>query len=140
FTALCNPVARPFLISLRPSSSMISCRNSKQRRPWFSIRSFIHPNRAEMERAVLLVRVIVATYLSCWLPVEASACAGIQRQPEPMVGVGPDGKTREFYSASYALIIGEAKYQPDSGWRTLPDVPNDVLRLCYALESDGFVV
>lgn len=50
-----------------------------------------------------------------------------------------DGATREIklYNASYALVIGNSRYQ---FWDSLPGVGSDVVAVRAALEKQGFVV
>jgi len=74
-------------------------------------------------------------------PSAALACRSLEGkaslEPTAMMGQDPEGRDFEFYSASYALLIGQSNY---AHWDKLDSVPSEIQRLCDALEADGFVV
>lgn len=58
----------------------------------------------------------------------------------PVDILDPSGKPLATYDSSFALLIGMQNYAPNTGWRPLPGVGEDIPAVRQALEKHGFVV
>jgi uncharacterized caspase-like protein len=54
------------------------------------------------------------------------------------VPIGPNGEKRDMYAGSYALLIGESRYDVPTAWASLDSVPGELDNLAAALRDLGF--
>jgi len=86
---------------------------------------------SRLAAAASLVGCVLAVSIAAQEPATRSATL----VPAP---VGPNGQTQNLYSGSYALLVGESRYNTPAAWPSLDSVPGELDTLAAALRDLGF--
>lgn len=93
----------------------------------------------------LPVSVVLAASLLSASSAYAASCPAPSKElnapnGSPLEVDEGNGRNRELYAESHALLVGESSYAPGSGWNRLANIPAELNALGAALQLQGFHV